>query len=78
MIYLDEGQRIIHESFEREFEKQKNPIQWAGLNVALYQVIERYKHYRIHPSEMDGEVSQEDAEKDVFEVLIKMINNRRR
>jgi hypothetical protein len=76
MFYLNKGQRIIHESFKREFEKQGNPIQWAGLDTALYQVIERYKHYRIHPSEMDGEVSQEEAEKDVFEVLVMMINSR--
>ncbi len=74
MWYANEGQKVIHEALMDQLEKQGNPINWSRLETVMYHVTERYKHYRIHPSEMAGEVSHAEARADVFEVLRKMMD----
>ena len=52
-----------------ELERQQHPIGWSGTASALYETMERYKHYWRHPSERNGAITHEQAAADVMEVL---------
>lgn len=52
-----------------ELERQQHPIGWSGTARALYETMERYKHYWRHPSERNGAITHEQAAADVMEVL---------